>query len=178
MFAAMAVLAATMAGCAGPGNRESALDDLNPAPLPAATWARVRGAYTGSIRATTERFGLEDTSATDVRLNLSGPVDSPGVLLRTWRGYSTGWTEYGEWKGTFTNIPQQRYGTQGTVFASTHYPNQALLVLRRNGASQYGGVWMILTFRDTATIDVDWIGHAGWRGEGVLTRVPSPASLR
>jgi len=108
----------------------------------------------------------------DSRLVLSGPVDSPGVYFRMLRGYSTAWTEYGEWKGEFTNIPKRRYGTQGTVFASTHYPNQALLILRRNGASQYAGVWMILTFRNTDTIDVDWIGHAGWRGEGELSREP------
>jgi len=171
----MAVLAATLAGCAGPSNRDSSLNGLNAAPMSAAAWSRAAGVYSGSIRATTERFGLEDTSAMDTRLNLTGPVDSPGVIFRMWRGYSTAWTEYGEWKGTFTNIPQRRYGTQGTVLASTHYPDQALLILRRNGASQYAGVWMILTFRDADTIDVDWIGHAGWRGEGVLSRLPGLA---
>ena len=174
----MAVLAATMSGCAGPGNRESALDDLNPAPMTPTAWASARGVYLGNIRATTERFGFEDNAAMEVRLDLSGPVNSPGVIFRMWRGYSTAWTEYGEWKGTFTNIPQKRYGTQGSVFASTHYPNQALLILRRNGASQYGGVWMILTFRDNSIIDIDWIGHAGWRGEGELSRAPSLGLMR
>jgi hypothetical protein len=143
-----------------------------------AAWASARGVYLGNIRATTERFGFEDNAAMDVRLDLSGPVTSPGVIFRMMRGYSTAWTEYGEWKGTFTNIPQKRYGTQGSVFASTHYPDQALLILRRNGASQYGGVWMILTFRNNNAIDIDWIGHAGWRGEGELSRAPSLVLMR
>jgi len=178
MFAGMAVVAAMMAGCAGPSNRESALEDLNSAPMSAAGWSRVVGVYGGAIRATTERWGLQDTSSTETRLVLSGPVDSPGVIFRMWRGYSTGWTEYGEWKGTFTNIPQKRYGTQGSVNCTTHWPNQALLMLCRNGASQSAGAWMILTFRNTDTIDVDWIGRSGWRGEGELTRPPRLELLR
>jgi hypothetical protein len=174
MFAAMALLAATLAGCAGTSDRRSTLDGLNRAPMSPASWSRVVGVYTGSIRATTERFGFENTSSIESRLMLSGPVESPGVVFRMWRGYSTAWTYYGEWKGTFTNIREKRYGTQGTVLISTHWPNQALLVLRRNGGSQLGGTWMILTFRDADDIDVDWIGRAGWRGEGELVRVPQP----
>jgi hypothetical protein len=37
---------------------------------------------------------------------------------------------------------------------------------------------MILTFRDHSIIDIDWIGHAGWRGEGELSRAPSLGLMR
>lgn len=139
-------------------------------------WAQVKGTYTGPIRASTERYGFEDLSAAETRLDLSGWADAPNAVFRMDRGYSTAWTEYGEWKGTFTNIPARRYGTQGTVIATTHAPNQMLLILRRNGVSPLKGNWMILTFRGNGTIDVDWIGHSGWRGEGELSRVRSFAT--
>ena len=50
----------------------------------------------------------------ETRLDLSGWSDDPGVVFRMDKGYSTSWTEYGEWKGTFTNIPDKRYGSQGS----------------------------------------------------------------
>jgi hypothetical protein len=171
-IAALVALAVTIAGCEGPSNRNLILDELNAAPMSPRAWSRATGTYTGAIRVATERYGFEDLSAMDTRLELSGWADSPQVIFRMDRGYSTAWTEYGEWKGTFTNIPDQRYGTQGTVTASTHAPDQALLVLRRNGASTQSGNWLILTFRGNGTIDVDWIGRAGFRGQGELSRVP------
>lgn len=171
-IAAVAALAVTIAGCQGPANRSLILDELNPAPMSPRAWSRATGTYTGAIRIATERYGFEDLAAMDTRLELSGWTDSPGVIFRMDKGYSTAWTEYGEWKGTFTNIPDQRYGTQGTVTASTHAPNQALLILRRNGVSERNGNWMILTFRGNGVVDVDWIGRAGWRGQGELWRVP------
>jgi len=177
-IAALAVLAAAIAGCAGPSNRDAILADLNPAPMSPRAWSRATGVYTGAIRATTQRFGFEDESSIETRLDLSGPPNSPAVILRIMKGYSTAWTEYGEWKGTFTNIPDERYGTQGSVNASSHAPDRALLILRRNGASQLAGIWMILTFRPDGAVDVDWVGYAGWRGSGVLSRAPSLVTPR
>ena len=109
----------------------------------------------------------------DTRLELSGWPDEPGVLLRIERGYSTGWTEYGEWKGIFTNIPAKRYGTEGGVTATTHAPDQMLLILHRDNSAMNKGAWMILTFRPNGVIDVDWVGRSGWRGQGELWRVPA-----
>lgn len=169
---ALVSLVAVLAGC-GTEDRDAAIDTLNPAPMSAAMWSRVPGTYAGPIRETTERYGFEDLAAMDTRLDLSGWADSPAVVFRMIRGYSTAWTMYGEWKGTFTNIPAKRYGTQGTVTATTHAPNQMLLILRRNGASPLKGTWMILTFQPDGSIDVQWLGHAGWHGEGELWRVPA-----
>jgi hypothetical protein len=166
-IALLAALPAMLAGCtgAGPVNRSAVLDELNPAPMSAAAWSRVCWTYSGPIRASTQRNGIEGLSQTDTRLELSGPVDAPGVVFRMDRGFSTGWTPYGEWKGNFTNIPSMRYGSQGTVDASTHAPNQLLLVLRRDSSASREGSWMILTFRPNGNVDVDWIGrivaHAG-----------------
>jgi hypothetical protein len=109
----------------------------------------------------------------DVRLDLSGWPDTPGVLLRIDNGFSTAWTMYGERKGTYTNIPSKRYGSQGTVTATTHAPGQLLIQLNRFGLSAGTCSWMILTFRPNGVIDVELIGHSGWRGDGELWRVPA-----
>jgi len=172
-IAILIALAATLPGCAEPSNRAAILDDLNPAPMSARAWSHVTGTYTGPIRVVTQRFGFEDEAAMETRLELSGPPDSPDVVFRTQTGYSTAWNPYAQWKGTYTNILEKRYGTQGGIAASTHAPDQALLILRRNGISTPPGSWMILTFRGNGIIDVDWIGHQSWRGEGELWRVPA-----
>lgn len=139
--------------------------------MPARLWSRVVGTYTGPIRASTERGSFEGLMAMETRLDLSGWSDAPDVVFRMDKGYSTAFTPYGEWNGTFTNIPSQRYGSQGQVIASTHAPNQLLLVLRRNRTATRAGSWMILTFRANGSADVDWIGRSGWRGTGELGRV-------
>jgi len=163
---------AVITGCAGPPNREAALSGLNPVPMSAGAWAKAVGTYTGSIRASTIRFGFEGLSETDSRLELSGPVYAPAVLIRMDRGYSTAWSTYKEWKGTFTNITAKRYGSQGTVSATTHAPNQMLIVLRRDGTASHHGSWMVMTFLEDGDIGVDWIGKSGWRGSGEFSRVP------
>lgn len=172
-IAAPAVLVAMIAGCAGPSDRDAAIHELNPAPMSAQVWSQVRGTYAGPIREVTERYGFEASAAMETRLDVSGWADAPGVVFRIDKGYSTDWSEYGEWRGTFTNIPDKRYGTQGAAYPSTHAPNQMLLELRRNGVHIGKGSWVILTFRGNGNVDVDWIGRAGWRGEGELWRVPS-----
>jgi hypothetical protein len=173
-IAALLALAAAISGCAAPPyDRLDALDGLSQAPISPRFWSRVTGTYTGPIRASTNRGGYEGLSSMDTRLDLFGTTRDPAVVFRMNRGYSTGWTEYGEWKGVFTNIPQKRYGTQGTVIASTHAPNQLLLMLHRDGTATPAGAWLILTFRPTGNVDVDWIGRSGWRGTGELWPVPA-----
>jgi hypothetical protein len=162
-----------LAGCAGPNNRNAVLDQLNPAPISRHTWARIVGTYTGPVHASTIRFGYEGLSSMETRLDLSGWADAPDVVFQMDKGYSTAWTEYGERKGTYTNIPSRRYGSQGTVEASTHAPNQMLLVLRRDTTAVHHGTWLILTFLRNGDVDVDYIGRSGWRGQGELTRVPN-----
>jgi hypothetical protein len=164
---------AMLAGCAGPNNREVVLDELNPAPVSGRTFARIAGTYTGPIHASTIRFGYEGLSSMETRLDLSGWADAPGVVFQVDKGYSTGWTEYGERKGTFTNIPDKRYGSQGTLVASTHAPNQLLLALRRDTTLSHRNAWLILTFLRNGDVDVDYIGRSGWRGQGELSRVPN-----
>ena len=109
----------------------------------------------------------------ETRLDLSGWADEPEVILQEENAFTTSWVYYGERQGTYTNIPSKWYGAQGRVYASTHAPNQLLLKLRRYGFSAGTGSWMILTFHGKDTIDVDLIGHSGWRGDGELWRVPS-----
>jgi hypothetical protein len=109
----------------------------------------------------------------ETRLDLAGSADSPDVILRLDTGFSTAWAMYGERKGTYTNISSKRYGAQGAILATTHAPNQLLLETRRFGASTGTGTWMILTFRGNGTVDIDVLGHSGWRGEGELWRVPA-----
>ena len=162
-----------MTGCAGPPNRIAVLDQLSPAPMSPQAWAQVRGAYTGPIRASTIRFGFEGLSQMETRLDLSGSADAPGVVFHMIRGYSTSWTAYGEREGIYTNIRAKRYGSQGTAEASTHAPNQMLITLRRDATLTHRGTWLILTFLSNGRIDVDWIGHSGWRGSGELWRVPA-----
>lgn len=169
---------ALLAGCAGPNNRNVVLDELNPAPMSARTWAHVVGTYTGPIRASTVRAGYDALSSMDTRLDLSGWPDAPGVIFQMDKGYSTAWTEYGERKGIFTNIPDRRYGSQGTVVASTHAPNQLLLIIRRDTTLSHRNTWLILTFLDDGNVDVDYIGRSGWRGSGELSRVPSYTASR
>jgi hypothetical protein len=114
----------------------------------------------------------------ELRLDLSGVATAPGVTMRIDNGFATAWRPYAERKGTFTNIPAKRYGSQGWVEASTHTPNQLLLHFRRfGGALSPNGAWMILTFRGDGNVDVDFIGHNGYRGDGELTRVPSLSGL-
>jgi hypothetical protein len=172
-IAALATLAATIAGCAGYPDRRVVLNELDPAPMTERAWSHVTGTYTGPIRSTTLRGGYEGESAMETRVDLSGWADDPQVLLRIENGFSTAWAQYGERVGTYTNIPSKRYGSQGYVYASTHAPNQMLLKLRRYGASGGTGNWLILTFHGGETIDVDMIGHSGWRGDGELWRVPA-----
>jgi hypothetical protein len=173
---AFSVLVMALAGCAGSPDRHAALNQLNPAPMTPAVWSRLIGTYTGPIHSSTIRFGFEGQSSTSVRLDLSGWADDPGVVFRFDKGYSTAWTMYGEKKGTFTNIPARRYGSQGTVVASTHYPDQILLVLRRDTTFTHANSWMILTYLGNGRLDVDWIGHSGWRGSGELWRSPELAT--
>jgi hypothetical protein len=144
--------------------------------MPARAWSRVVGTYTGPVRATTIRFGFEGQSSIDARLDLSGWADDPEAVFRIDKTYSSPWTMYGETEGTFTNIPAKRYGSQGTVVASTHFPNQMLLVIRKDVTATRAGSWLILTFLGDGRVDVDWIGRSGWRGSGELWRVPKPAT--
>jgi hypothetical protein len=169
-IAALAALSIGVAGCAEPISRTSVLDELNPAPMSPRAWSQVVGTYLGPIHASTERGSFEGLTAIETRLDISGPPDSPDVIVRLDRGYSTSWTAYGEWHGTFTNITERRYGSQGAVIASTHAPNQMLLKLRRNRTTSPAGAWMILTFLGNGRVDVDWIGRSGWRGTGELWR--------
>jgi len=169
--AVLATLAMTLAGCAGPGDRNALLEDMSPALMREGAWAQVRGTYTGPVRSVTQRFGFEGQSAMEVRLDLSGWAGAPGVVLRMENGYSTAWAMYGERKGTYTNIPSKRYGTQGYVYATTHYPNVLVVKLRRYGLSATTGTWLILRFEGNGVADVDLIGHSGWRGDGELWRV-------
>jgi hypothetical protein len=136
----------------------------------AGVWSRLIGTYTGPIHESTERWGHEGLAAMETRLDISGWSDAPEVVFKVDKGYSTSWTEYGEWQGTFTNIPSKRYGSQGEVIASTHAPNQMLLVLRRKSTATRAGSWVILTFRVNGNVEVDWIGRSGWRGQGELWR--------
>jgi len=177
-FAAMVTLALAIGGCAGFSDRDAVLNELNPAPMSEQAWARVAGTYTGPIRASTQRGGFEGASSTELRLDLSGWADAPEVVMQMDNGFSTAWAMYGERKGTYTNIPSKRYGTQGAVFPTTHAPNQLLLKWRRWGVSANTGGWMILTFRGHGVIDVDMIGHSGWRGDGELWRAPAVDALR
>jgi hypothetical protein len=169
----LALLAVMFAGCSGYPDRRLIFNELNPAPMSETAWAHARGTYAGPIRSSTQRGGFEGYGSMEVRLDLSGWPDTPGVILRIDNGISTAWALYGERKGTYTNVPSQRYGSQGMVYASTHAPNQLFLKLRRYGFSAGTGYWMILTFRINGTIDVDLIGHSGWRGDGELWRVPA-----
>jgi hypothetical protein len=170
---AVAAMAIAISGCAGPPDRNAVLDELSPAPISPAAWSRIVGTYTGPIRASTIRSGFEGLAAISTRLDLSG-----SVVLRMDKGYSTSWTMYGEKKGTFTNIPSRRYGSQGTATASTHFPDQVLITIRRDGTLSHEGTWMILTFHANGNVDVDWIGRSGYRGTGELARVPSLAGFR
>jgi hypothetical protein len=163
-----------MAGCAGAPDREAVLAELNPAPMDARGWSHATGAFTGPIRGTTERYGFEGLSEMEVRLDLTGPVDDPGAVLKIDHEYSTSWTTYAEKRRTFTNVPSRRYGSQGTMQVTTHAPNQVLLSVRRDGALQRHPDWMVLTFRNDGAVDVDWIGHSGWRGDGELWRMTTP----
>jgi hypothetical protein len=172
-IAALALLAVTISGCAGYPDRRLILNELNPAPMSDRAWSQVRGTYTGPIRSATQRAGFEAASSMETRLDLSGSADAPGVVLKIDNGFSTAWALYGERRGTYTNIPSQWYGGQGTVYATTHAPNQLLIKTRRYGFSSGTGYWMILTFTGNGVIDVDLIGHSGWRGDGELWRVPA-----
>ncbi len=172
--AAALVAMAAVAGCASPPDRSAILDELNPAPMSSRAWSHAVGTYIGPIHASTQRGGFDALAAMETRLDLSGWSDSPEVLFQMDKGYSTSWTEYGEWRGTFTNIPYRRYGAQGEVTATTHAPNQMLLVLRRNRTASREGVWLILTFHENGSADVDWVGRSGWRGQGELSRATLP----
>jgi hypothetical protein len=172
-IAALAALAVIFSGCEGYPDRGLILNGLNPAPMSQRTWSRVTGTYTGPVRSASQRGGFEGYSAMETRLDLSGWVDDPQVQLRIDNGFSTAWALYGERKGLYTNIPSKRYGAQGTLYVSTHAPNQLLLKTRRFGASAGTGIWFILTFQPSGTVDVDLIGHSGWRGDGELWRVPA-----
>jgi hypothetical protein len=171
-IAALLLVALVISGCAGYPDRRLIFDQLNPAPMSDRAWAQVRGSYTGPIRSTTQRTGFEAASSMEVRLDLSGYADDPGVFLKIENGYSTAWALYGQRKGAYTNIPSKWYGGQGTIYASTHAPNQLLIKTRRYGLSAGTGNWFILTFRPRGVIDVELIGHSGWRGDGELWRVP------
>jgi len=171
-LAAYTALILTVAGCSGYPDRRVILNGLSPALMSGRAYASVVGTYTGPVRSTTQRGGFEGESTIESRLDLSGEADNPQVALKMDTGFSTAWAMYGERKGVYSNIPSRRYGSQGVVFASTHAPNQMLLQLRRFGASAGTGAWVILTFQDDGVIDVDWIGHSGWRGSGELWRVP------
>ncbi len=171
-MAALSAWAAAIVGCAGPSDRSAVLSELDPAPMTGRAWSQAVGTYSGPVRSTTQRGGFEGESSMETRLDLAGSADDPQVAMRIDNGYSTAWAMYDERKGTYTNIPSKRYGSQGTVIASTHAPNQLLLRLKRYGLSSGAAKWMILTFRGNGTVDVDLIGNSGWRGDGELWRAP------
>lgn len=176
LLAASCLLLAILAlsGCAGVFGRRAVLYQLNPVPMSETAWAGVRGVYAGPVRAATQRFGFEGVQSMDFRLELSGYASDPGILMRVHTGYITAWTMYGEWKGTYTNLPSRRYGTQGWVEASTHAPDQLLIRPIANGIIGPREYWMILTFHPHGVASIDFIGHNGYRGEGELWRVPRP----
>jgi hypothetical protein len=159
-------------GCAGPDNRNAVLYQLNAAPMTASAWASARGTYNGPIHASTDRFGFHALMQAETRLDLYGSASDPAVTLQVDKGYSTAWTMYGERTGTYTNVPTKRYGSQGTILATSHYPNQVLLVVRRDTTVNHKPTWLILTFLPNGSIDIDYLGLSGWRGSGELWRIP------
>jgi len=170
--------AAILAGCAGPSNRNAVFNELNPAPMTASAWARIRGTYTGPIHASTDRFGVHALAQMETRLDINGSAYDPAVTLQIDKGYSTSWTAYGEHKGTYTNVPYRRYGSQGTIVASSHYPNQMLVTVRRVSTLNHKPSWLVLTFLPSGSIDVDYLGLSGWRGSGELWRIPGYISVQ
>jgi hypothetical protein len=101
--------------------------------------------------------------------------------MYTDKGFSTAWAMYGERRGTYSNVPSKRYGSQGVVYATTHAPNQVMIEMRRFGLFSFrtSGPFMILTFRpETGHLGVEWVDHAGWRGEGELWRLPAAVQQR
>ena len=173
--ALLGMLAAAMAGCAGPHNRNIIRNQLNPEPMSGQAWAQARGTYMGPVRETTIRGAFEGEASYELRLDLAGSADSPDIILYTDKGFSTAWAEYGERKGLYTNVPAKTYGAQGTVYATTHAPNQVDDPVEAFWIcyAHTSGPFMVLTFRENGHIDVDWVDHAGWHGEGELWRVPA-----
>ena len=172
----LAALSILVTGCEGPFERQGILRELNPAPMTAQAWSHIVGSYTGPVRESTMRNGTEGLSSMEIRLDLSGWATDPEAVFRMDKSYATAWTPFAVWKGTFTNIYEKRYGTQGSLRISTHAPDQILLTLRRNGELTGDATWAILTYRGNGILDVDWIGRSGWRGEGELWRTPRPSS--
>ncbi len=116
---------------------------------------------------------LKGLMAMDSRLDLSGWANAPEVVFRIDRGYSTSWTPYGEWHGTFTNIPSKRYGSQARLLPRRTPPTRCSWSCGGTEPRTRKGAWMILTFLGNGNVDVDWLGRSGWRGTGwALTRVP------
>lgn len=141
--------------------------------MSAQAWSRVVGSYNGPVRLTTQRWGFEAQKSIETRVDIAGPVSDPEIFLRMDSGFSTEWSVYGEHRGIYTNIQSKLYGSQGTVAAATHAPNQLLLTIHRDGASPEKCSWLILTFRGRGVVDAEMIGHSGWRGDGEFWRIPT-----
>jgi len=174
-WAALVAVAASMAACSGPADRQNILARLNPAFMGPRTWEHYVGTYTGPIHADSMRFGYEGLSTRSIQITLSGRTDYPLVTLKEVNDTSSAFDEYVERKATYTNNPVQRYGAQGWVLASTHAPNQLLVRFRRYGIA-VSALRMIMTFNADGSADVDFFGHSGWRGTGELWRVPVAAT--
>ncbi|MEA3189013.1 MAG: hypothetical protein QOD99_2843 [Chthoniobacter sp.] len=152
--------------------RRAVREDVSPNPMSLSAWAQVVGTYVGPIRSANRRFGNDGVNTMDVRLEISGSPEYPLIFLQTRTAFSGALILSGERAETFTNIPERHYGVRASVAATSHDPDQLRLMLKSQPLSPTLGGFMTLTFRGRGCAEVDFIEHAGRRGDGILKRLP------
>lgn len=162
-----------MTGCLSIRDRNVVLRGLDPEPVSPVQWEDMTGTYIGPLRAHVDTFvGTKGAAASDARLEIYGSAERPLVFFKWNTAFTTALVPIANRSESYTNIPQRRYGVKGRARPSTHWPDTMLLKLHPNILSPTSFTYLILHFRGDGGIDVDYLGHFGWRGIGRLHRLP------
>ena len=162
-----------LGGCASVSYRNVVLQNLDPAPIEYRDWQRIKGIYTGPLRARTDTFwGTEGVGVSDSRLEIYGPPEAPLVFFKWNTVFTSALIPTDTRSESYTNIPERRYGVKGRLLASSHAPGEVLLELHPNVFSPTSFTYLIIRFHGRGCADMDYLGHFGWRGIGRLYRKP------
>lgn len=162
-----------VSGCVAMHERRVVREAVSPNPMTPGQWSQITGVYVGPVRSVNRRFGATGFNTTDLRLEISGTPEAPELFLKMHTAFTSASFFSGERDETFTNIPERRYGVRASLRATSHEPDQLRIRLWSQPLSPSLGGFLTITFRGQGCADVDFLEHAGRRGEGTIKRLPN-----
>lgn len=164
-------LVSLFAGCASIQERHDFFAGLSPECIADAQWPKCTGVYTGPLRSTASAFGSTGATVALINIKIEGTPENPLIFLKMESACSSAWNASENFTETYTNIAGRKYGVRGRLLAFSHAPKQMLISLKPGLFSPNRGAALILTFQPKGAVNVDYIGHFGRTGSGILYRV-------